>query len=246
MSDRKLLMEFARWRHGSEVDWQIDVEVIDAFLAARQPPGYDPNFGDERECACGHPYRRHFDTYENMSPASCKYCGCEAWHEPSARQPPGEPYPPRSEPIGPPSVAACAGCLNRATYCHACYHAPALDQWLATRQPPGEPCAACREAGYGHTPCGTCQWANDHPIRCAECGGTSEEQKGDCGGVLHDEPPPAPQRFWVVEKTVTGEHWRAYKTNARGEIVLGFESLWDTRAEAEADGRASGLPEWKP
>jgi hypothetical protein len=91
MDDRELLMEFARWRHGSEVDWHIDVEVIDAFLAARQPPGYDPNFGDERECACGHPYRRHFDTYENMSPASCKYCGCEAWHEPSARQPPGEP-----------------------------------------------------------------------------------------------------------------------------------------------------------
>jgi len=69
----------------------------------------------------------------------------------AARQPPSEPYPPRSEPIGPPSVAACVGCLNRATYCHACYHAPALDQWLAARQPPGEPaaiiqCPACGES----------------------------------------------------------------------------------------------------
>jgi len=35
---------------------------------------YDPNFGDEVECECGHPYYRHFDTYEEMSPVGCKYC----------------------------------------------------------------------------------------------------------------------------------------------------------------------------
>lgn len=38
--------------------------------------GYNPKFGDDRECECGHPYYRHFDTYEDMEACGCKYCGC--------------------------------------------------------------------------------------------------------------------------------------------------------------------------
>jgi hypothetical protein len=37
---------------------------------------YNPKFGDDKECECGHPYYRHFDTYENMDACGCKYCGC--------------------------------------------------------------------------------------------------------------------------------------------------------------------------
>ena len=40
---------------------------------------YNPNFGDERVCAdpeCEHPYRRHFDPYEDWAAVGCKYCGC--------------------------------------------------------------------------------------------------------------------------------------------------------------------------
>ena len=37
---------------------------------------YNPNYGDDKECKCGHPYYRHFDTYEDMAVAGCKYCGC--------------------------------------------------------------------------------------------------------------------------------------------------------------------------
>jgi len=37
---------------------------------------YNPNYGDDRECECGHPYYRHFDTYEDMEPVGCKYCRC--------------------------------------------------------------------------------------------------------------------------------------------------------------------------
>lgn len=42
---------------------------------------YDKDFGDNRDCECGHPYYRHFDTYEDMSPVGCKYCGwrCEGF-----------------------------------------------------------------------------------------------------------------------------------------------------------------------
>lgn len=37
---------------------------------------YNPNFGDDRVCTCGHPYHRHFDSYENMEVVGCKYCQC--------------------------------------------------------------------------------------------------------------------------------------------------------------------------
>ena len=37
---------------------------------------YNPAYGDDRICKCGHPYYRHFDTYDNMDPCGCKYCNC--------------------------------------------------------------------------------------------------------------------------------------------------------------------------
>jgi len=43
---------------------------------------YDEHFGDDKECECGHDYYRHFDTYDNMSPVGCKYCGCGTWKAP--------------------------------------------------------------------------------------------------------------------------------------------------------------------
>jgi len=42
---------------------------------------YNPNYGDDRICKCGHPYYRHFDTYENMAPVGCKYCSCGKFKE---------------------------------------------------------------------------------------------------------------------------------------------------------------------
>lgn len=37
---------------------------------------YNRNYGDNKICACGHVYERHFDSYYNMSPCGCKYCSC--------------------------------------------------------------------------------------------------------------------------------------------------------------------------
>lgn len=37
---------------------------------------YNPEYGDDRVCICGHPYYRHFDTYDKMEPVGCKYCCC--------------------------------------------------------------------------------------------------------------------------------------------------------------------------
>ena len=38
------------------------------------PEFFDPTFGDEKVCKCGHTYDRHFDSYDAMRPIGCKYC----------------------------------------------------------------------------------------------------------------------------------------------------------------------------
>lgn len=40
---------------------------------------YNPKFGDDIDCVCGHPYERHFDSYEGMEPVGCKYCACSSF-----------------------------------------------------------------------------------------------------------------------------------------------------------------------
>ena len=38
---------------------------------------YNPDYGDDRLCECGHAYYRHFDSWEGMAPVGCKYCKCD-------------------------------------------------------------------------------------------------------------------------------------------------------------------------
>ena len=56
---------------------RMAVEAIDVEL----PPVYDKNFGDDKVCECGHPYYRHFDSYDDMEPVGCKYCDCDVFRE---------------------------------------------------------------------------------------------------------------------------------------------------------------------
>ena len=42
---------------------------------------YNPKYGDNRMCICGHAYYRHFDTYDDMLPVGCKYCLCDTFVE---------------------------------------------------------------------------------------------------------------------------------------------------------------------
>ena len=42
---------------------------------------YNPNYGDERICQCGHTYGRHFDSYNDMEPVGCKYYRCAGFVE---------------------------------------------------------------------------------------------------------------------------------------------------------------------
>jgi len=76
---------------------EMKIQLLKKLTPANQPPyvqefridglnilernKYNPNFGDNRMCDCGHPYYRHFDTYDNMEPVGCKYCECYKFKE---------------------------------------------------------------------------------------------------------------------------------------------------------------------
>lgn len=53
---------------GQVIGWMPMEPILNA------PMGYDPKFGDDRLCLCGHSYYRHFDSYDNHRPVGCKYC----------------------------------------------------------------------------------------------------------------------------------------------------------------------------
>ena len=42
---------------------------------------YNPNYGDDRLCECGHSYYRHFDSWKDMLNVGCKYCPCLEFKE---------------------------------------------------------------------------------------------------------------------------------------------------------------------
>lgn len=71
---------------------KIHYSQLDLIKAYEQPPYiikerivkdmfYNKEYGDDRICVCGHPYYRHFDTYEEMYPCGCKYCSCHEFKE---------------------------------------------------------------------------------------------------------------------------------------------------------------------
>ena len=61
-----------------EMDKTVETGPEHAYLSQPQPDKlvYNPKYGDDRECICGHPYYRHFDSYEDNEPVGCKYCSC--------------------------------------------------------------------------------------------------------------------------------------------------------------------------
>ena len=56
-----------------------DPYLIETVLITKKK--YNPKYGDDKICKCGHTYYRHFDPWENMEPIGCKYCGCQEFVE---------------------------------------------------------------------------------------------------------------------------------------------------------------------
>jgi hypothetical protein len=68
---KELIAEYDWNRIKQEIDEKqpyIEIHKVVLF--------YNPEYGDNRECECGYPHYRHFDTYENMETVGCKYCKC--------------------------------------------------------------------------------------------------------------------------------------------------------------------------
>lgn len=40
---------------------------------------WDEKHDQDEKCICGHVYYRHFDSWEDMYPAGCKYCECDTF-----------------------------------------------------------------------------------------------------------------------------------------------------------------------
>ena len=63
--------------HACGETWRLSYELS----VVATPKIYDPDYGDDRVCECGHTYYRHFDSYEDMDPIGCKYCDCDTFRE---------------------------------------------------------------------------------------------------------------------------------------------------------------------
>lgn len=42
---------------------------------------WNPGYNESSLCECGHHYRRHFDSHEEMPPVGCKYCECRVFRQ---------------------------------------------------------------------------------------------------------------------------------------------------------------------
>lgn len=78
----RMRLELAKNGMGAELDMAITRTrgLCNDFLKETAYK-YDPEFGDDRICKCGHTYYRHFDSYEDMYPIGCKYCECYEFEE---------------------------------------------------------------------------------------------------------------------------------------------------------------------
>jgi hypothetical protein len=63
----ELAIEYDRKEYGGVI---VEVEFLVKSMK------YDPQYGFDTLCQCGHTYYRHFDSYEDRLPVSCKYCEC--------------------------------------------------------------------------------------------------------------------------------------------------------------------------
>jgi hypothetical protein len=153
----------------------------------------------------------------------------EGWIQRASRQPPGEPCG-----VNPPDCACPVSTPP------APQGGQFATEWAGNMRVPTSPAETHTDARE-LVPQPTCEHGRPGGWLCPHCHPVVTADTPMAGFT-----PPAPQRFWTVEQTVTGCHWRAYETDAKGNVMLGFERLWDTRWQAEADGAASGLPKWRP
>ncbi len=65
----------------SECDGEEKPYLLETVRRTFVNKKYNPNYGDNRKCKCGHSYYRHFDSWADMRNVGCKYCGCDEFVE---------------------------------------------------------------------------------------------------------------------------------------------------------------------
>jgi len=72
---RKSILAPHGYDYGDSGEAEMDAKRLLELVDERYGVPYDKDFGDDKLCVCGHSYYRHFDTYDEMLPVGCKYCG---------------------------------------------------------------------------------------------------------------------------------------------------------------------------
>jgi hypothetical protein len=74
---KELISEYENKKEISDEEEKPYIKVVYIETDFKYNPKYDKN----KICECGHPYHRHFDSYENMEAIGCKYCSCFVFKE---------------------------------------------------------------------------------------------------------------------------------------------------------------------
>ena len=78
---KKLISEYEKQTKKSTISSETDEPPYIMDISVDKNLKYNPKYGDDRICKCGHAYYRHFDTYEDMYNVGCKYCKCNEFKE---------------------------------------------------------------------------------------------------------------------------------------------------------------------
>jgi hypothetical protein len=201
------------------------IEVIDAFLAARQPQTTPNEVPDEL-----------------LPPAVCLYavvCVDEPPPAPQTCPNCGQPAHFPTVPYCAPPTKACPDCGRVEP--HVCGTGDNQRVW---GQWPN--CTAREMFGSEDAP-------QEHAPRCTaivDDAHAGQEEHECLRAAVTSDPPRcdrhAPQRFWAVGPTFApADHWLCVMVYSDGTHSQ-YGVPRKTREQAEADGWASGLPEWKP
>jgi hypothetical protein len=74
---KKIISEY---ENNKEIENEIENPYL-FVLDINKSMKYNPKYGDDRICKCGHVYHRYFDSYDYMENVGCKYCNCDTFEE---------------------------------------------------------------------------------------------------------------------------------------------------------------------
>lgn len=78
---KKLVAHYESEQLNKHTDISCDEKPYLEVVTIETDRKFNPKYGSDRKCKCGHPYHRHFDSYDEMKAIGCKYCDCYVFEE---------------------------------------------------------------------------------------------------------------------------------------------------------------------